>query len=351
MIRQVHTPWISVKNTPQQLATDSTPEQAREARQAFDAAGLKVMSIGNIDMTKANTAGDLRPLFELAKNFGAPMMVCAPTQANLKAVEQMVREYDIRIAIHNHGPEDRHFPSAQSVLEAVSGLDPRCGCAWMSARVSRGPHAPLAGGGGRAEGRSSQHIQLGIVGALEDAVAARSGKTTYANDPLNIIAPAGARLFDMHIKDLKDLTDKDSQCDVGDGQIPVPDIFRELKKIRYQGCVNLEYEINADDPLPGVERSFATCAACWPGLQAHNPRYAQHRDRNQSGKARAGDGRKTPSAFSRGGSPRLGDSQHDRPDGARLPRHGAAATRNGIRHGGNPRQRLPPDGRAHRRDR
>ena len=127
MIRQVHPPWISVKNTPQQLATDSTPEQAREARQAFDAAGLKVMSIGNIDMTKANTVDDLRPLFELAKNFGAPMMVCAPTQANLKAVEQMVREYDIRIAIHNHGPEDRHFPSAQSVLEAVSGLDPRCG--------------------------------------------------------------------------------------------------------------------------------------------------------------------------------------------------------------------------------
>ena len=59
----------------------------------------------------------------------------------------------------------------------------------------------------------------------------------------------------MHIKDLKDLTDKDSQCDVGDGQVPVPAIFQELKKINYQGCVNLEYEINAGDPLPGVERS------------------------------------------------------------------------------------------------
>jgi len=267
MIRQVHPPWISVKNTPQQLATDSTPEQAREARQAFDAAGLKVMSIGNIDMTKANTVDDLRPLFELAKNFGAPMMVCAPTQANLKAVEQMVREYDIRIAIHNHGPEDRHFPSAQSVLEAVSGLDPRCGLcmdvghAYRAVRMPRLLAAEAARKGDRANTSNSE-----IVGALEDAVAARSGKTTYADDPLNIIAPAGARLFDMHIKDLKDLTDKDSQCDVGDGQIPVPDIFRELKKIRYQGCVNLEYEINADDPLPGVERSFRYMRGVLAGL-------------------------------------------------------------------------------------
>jgi len=257
MIRQVRTPWISVKNTPQQLDTNSTPEQARIARQAFDAAGLKVMSIGNIDMTKANTVDDLRPLFELAKNFGAPMMVCAPTRANLKAVEQMVREYDIRIAIHNHGPEDHHFPSAQSVLEAVSGLDPRCGLCMDVGHAYRAVRMPrlLAAEAARKSNAADQ-TNTGIVGALQDAIAARSGKTAFDDDPVNIIAVAGARLLDMHIKDLKDLTDKDSQCDVGDGQIPVPDIFRELKKIHYQGCVNLEYEINADDPLPGVERSF-----------------------------------------------------------------------------------------------
>jgi sugar phosphate isomerase/epimerase len=257
MVRQVRTPWISVKNTPQQLATNSTPEQARAARREFDAAGLKVMSIGNIDMTKANTVDDLRPLFELAKNFGAPMMVCAPTKANLKAVEQMVREYDIRIAIHNHGQEDRHFPSAQSVLEAVSDLDPRCGLcmdvghAYRAVRMPRLLKAEAARKGNAADVSNSE-----VVGALRDAAGARSGKTTFDDDPVNVIAPAGARLFDMHIKDLKDLTDKDSQCDVGDGQVPVPAIFQELKKINYQGCVNLEYEINAGDPLPGVERSF-----------------------------------------------------------------------------------------------
>jgi len=269
MIRQVHTPWISVKNTPQQLATNSTPEQARAARQAFDAAGLKVMSIGNIDMTKANTVDDLRALFELAKNFGTPMMVCAPTKANLKAVEQMVREYDIRIAIHNHGPEDRHFPSAQSVLEAVRGLDPRCGLcmdvghAYRAVRMPRLLAAEAARKGNAADVSNSE-----IAGALSKAAAARSGETVYADDPVNMIAPAGARLFDMHIKDLKDLTGRDSQCDVGDGEIPIPAIFQELKKISYQGCVNLEYEINADDPLPGVLRSFSYMRGVLAGLAA-----------------------------------------------------------------------------------
>jgi len=269
MIRQVRTPWISVKNTTQQLATNSTPEQAREARQAFDAAGLKVMSIGNIDMTRANTADDLRPLFELAKNFGAPMMVCAPTHANLKAVEQMVREYDIRIAIHNHGPEDKHFPSAQSVLEAVSGLDPRCGLCMDVGHAYRAVRVPrLLAAEAARKGNAADVSNVEVVAALRRAAAARAGGTGYPDDPVNIIASAGARLLDMHIKDLKDLTDKDSQCDVGDGVMPVPEIFRELRKINYQGCVNLEYEINADDPLPGVQRSFRYMRGVLAGLAA-----------------------------------------------------------------------------------
>jgi sugar phosphate isomerase/epimerase len=174
------------------------------------------------------------------------MMVCAPTQANLQAVERMVREYDIRIAIHNHGPEDRHFPSAQSVLEAVGGLDARCGLCMdvgHAYRATRTAH-------------------------LRESDAARRGDAVYADDPVNTIAIAGARLFDMHIKDLTDLTGKDSQCDVGDGEMPVPAILRALKRIRYAGCVNLEYEINGGNPMPGVERSFSYMRGVLAGLAA-----------------------------------------------------------------------------------
>ena len=56
-----------------------------------------------------------------------PLIVCAPTHDTLPLMEKYVKQYDIKIAIHNHGPEDKHFPTPQSVLEAVRNMDPRCG--------------------------------------------------------------------------------------------------------------------------------------------------------------------------------------------------------------------------------
>src|ERR1017187_7084063 len=119
------------------------------------------------------------------------------SQANLKAVEQMVKEYDIRIAIHNHGPEDRHFPSAQSVLEAVSGLDPRCGLCMDVGHAYRAIRMPrLLAAEAARKGNAANTSNSGIVGALEDAAAARSGNTVYDDDPVKIIAQAGSRLRD-----------------------------------------------------------------------------------------------------------------------------------------------------------
>jgi len=227
MIKQVRTPWISIKNTEQQLSLDSRPSQLVEIRKQFDAAGLKVTSAGNIDMTKGNSVADLRPIFEWAKAFGLPMMVCAPTHQNIGHVERLVKEYNIRIAIHNHGPEDHNFPTPESVLEVVRKLDERCGL------------------------------------CLDIGHSARAGV-----DLVKAVAGAGSRLFDMHVKDLADAGAKDSQCDVGDGVLPLPGIFKQLKKMNYQGCVNLEYEIHADDPMPGVQRSFSYMRGVLAGLAA-----------------------------------------------------------------------------------
>ena len=76
--------------------------------------------------------------------------------------------------------------------------------------------------------------------------SARTGADVVAS-----LAEAGSRLLDVHIKDLKDLKDKDSQCDVGEGAMPVVAIFKQLQKMGYKGCVNLEYEINVRQPAPG----------------------------------------------------------------------------------------------------
>jgi sugar phosphate isomerase/epimerase len=75
-------------------------------------------------------------------------------------------------------------------------------------------------------------------------------------------------MLDLHIKDLRDLKDKGSQCPVGDGAMPVVGIFKALKKMNYQGCVNLEYEIDADNPLPGMAKSFGYMRGVLAGLRA-----------------------------------------------------------------------------------
>ena len=70
------------------------------------------------------------------------------------------------------------------------------------------------------------------------------------------------------MKDLTDLTNRDSQVAGGEGNIPVAAIFRQLRAMRYSGHVDLEYEINADDPLPGMKVSFAHMRGILAGLTA-----------------------------------------------------------------------------------
>ncbi len=103
-------------------------------------------------------------------------------------VEKFVKQYDIRLAIHNHGPEDKDWPSPLDALKAIEDMDPRMGLC----------------------------IDVGhTVRAGTDVVAA--------------IRQAGPRVFNLHMKDLANATSKESQVAVGDGMMPIPQIFRALR--------------------------------------------------------------------------------------------------------------------------
>jgi sugar phosphate isomerase/epimerase len=67
----------------------------------------------------------------------------------------------------------------------------------------------------------------------------------------------GERLLDLHVKDLRDKKDKDSQVEVGRGALDIPGLLRALVKARFAGHVALEYEINADAPQVGIKESIA----------------------------------------------------------------------------------------------
>jgi sugar phosphate isomerase/epimerase len=85
-------------------------------------------------------------------------------------------------------------------------------------------------------------------------------------DVVEAVQQAGPRLLDMHIKDLKSSKDKSSQVPVGDGALPIPGIFRQLEKMGYTGYVNLEYEVDDLDPMPGMTKSFAYMRGVLAGM-------------------------------------------------------------------------------------
>jgi len=204
----------------------STPEELDRARRDFENAGITLTCGGTVYMLKDDPE-DVKFYFEYAKRLGLPMMNIGPTAKSLPVIECFVKEYGIKVAVHNHGPEDKNFPAPSDALKVIKDMDPRVGLC----------------------------VDVGHT--------TRTGK-----DVLEEIEKAGARLLDLHIKDLRDLKDARSQCDVGDGKMPIPQIFRLLMKMNYAGVAHLEYEINADNPVPGMHRSFAYMRGVLAGLSS-----------------------------------------------------------------------------------
>lgn len=211
---------------------DHLPKEAAEEDHAladYKTAGIKLHAAGAIYFPSSDES-DIRGKFEYAKRAGIPIIVAGdPTPESLKWIERFVKEYDIKIAIHNHGPEDKFFPSPFDVLKAIEDLDPRIGFC----------------------------IDVG------HAVRANA-------NVVEAIHATGSRLYDMHVKDLSDYTSRDNQVAVGQGVIPFREMFQALAEIKYPGYVDLEYEINGDNPMPGVIESFAYMRGVLTGLGYSN---------------------------------------------------------------------------------
>jgi sugar phosphate isomerase/epimerase len=212
-IQALGTPYVNVKSF--HLPYEASPADLAAGRAEFETAGLHIVGGGTVTL-QTDTDEDIREYFEYARACGMPLMVIAPTRATLPRIERFVREYDIAVAVHNHGPTDEHFPGPQDVLPVIRDMDPRVGV------------------------------------CLDAGHTARTGI-----DVAEAAEMAGDRLLDLHMKDLTDLTSAESQCAVGDGAIPIGRLFAALERIGYAGFVNLEYEIHPRNPLPGMQRSFA----------------------------------------------------------------------------------------------
>ena len=222
-MKQLNVFTLNAKDIKDHLPMD--PPQEEAALADYAAEGIKLHAAGAIYFAKDEDA-DIRTKFEYCKLAGISVIVAGdPAPETLPRIEKFVKQYDTRIAIHNHGPEDKLWHSPLDVLKAVKGMDPRIGCCVdVGHTVRAGTH---------------------VVQAIHDA---------------------GPRLFNVHMKDLTNFESKGSQVAVGDGIMPVREIFEALIATKYTGFVDLEYEIHPDDPMPGVISSFAYMRGVLAGM-------------------------------------------------------------------------------------
>jgi inosose dehydratase len=206
-MRRLNLNYISIKDF--HLPLDSTTEQRKSVVQKFRDAGITPVSCGNITMK--NEEADIRRAFEYARDCGMYDIVCSPDPASMPLLDKMVKEFDIRIAIHNHGPEDKKFASPHDVWKAVQSYDHR-------------------------------------IGFCIDI-----GHTARANvDPAEAIVKYKDRLYDLHFKDINTTQSNGETVPGGRGILDLRAVMKSLMKIKYSNLFAIEYEGSEDDPVAEV---------------------------------------------------------------------------------------------------
>jgi inosose dehydratase len=194
------------------MPVNSTQEQIDSVLAKFKAAGITVYTLGVIYM---KTKESVDQAFEYAKMAGVNMIVGAPDYELLPYVEKKIKEYNFRLAIHNHGPDNPLYPNATDIWDHVKDLDPGIGIC----------------------------IDIGHT-------------TRDGQDPSTDIERYSKRIFDIHIKDVDKPVKEGVTVEIGRGIIDIPKVVATLRKIKYSGKCSLEFEKDMKDPLPGICESI-----------------------------------------------------------------------------------------------
>jgi len=212
MMKKIGMKYVTLKDF--HLKMDSTQEERREAARKVKEAGVTLMGCGVVYLK--NDAQQIRNAFEYARDAGMPVMVSAPDLDALPAVARMAEEFDIKVAIHNHGPNDDRYPSHMDAYKSAKQFGEHMGvCIDIGHTVRLGVN------------------EVEAVHAVHD------------------------RLYDFHIKDVTARDAKGGAIEVGRGVIDIPGVLKALLEVGFTGHVALEYEKDADNPMPGMIESYA----------------------------------------------------------------------------------------------
>ena len=200
-------------------------EECRAVGAKLKAAGLALTGSGVVNLP--NDEAKCRKAFENVKAAGMTTMVCKPELAALPLVEKLVREFDQKLAIHNHGPEDKIYPTPEVAWNAIKSLDARIGLCIDVGHTAR-----------------------------------------FGDDVVTSIKKYAARLHDVHMKDSMAIPGamKDVPIEVGAGRLDIRGMLRALIDVNYQGVVAFEYEKTAGNPVTGLAESVGYVRGLLAGL-------------------------------------------------------------------------------------
>jgi sugar phosphate isomerase/epimerase len=189
-------------------------EECRAVGAKLKAAGLNLSGSGVINLP--NDEAKCRKAFENVKAAGMQSMVCKPDLDALPLVEKLAKEFDQKLAIHNHGPEDKVYPTPEVAWNAVKSLDSRIGLCVDVGHTAR-----------------------------------------FGDDPIAAIKKYAARVYDVHMKDSVAVVgaQRDVPVEVGAGRLNIRAMLRALLDINYNGVVSFEYEKIAGNPIIGLSES------------------------------------------------------------------------------------------------
>ena len=201
------------------LPLNSTPEKIAAVKKQVAELGLTISAHGVNPFTK--DAANNRKWFEFAKAVGIPCISADPDPDSFASLNELVKEFDIRVAIHNHGPTHR-YNKAIDVLHAVEKHDPRIGaCADLGHYI-------------------------------------RSGEK-----PTEVIRLLKGRLYGIHLKDFAEMQDRTKGVILGKGHLDCNAVVDALLAVDFpaNGAFSLEYEENPKDPIADIKECFAIANA------------------------------------------------------------------------------------------
>jgi len=194
------------------LPLDASDETIKNTVALCKQNGVQLYGCGVVTM---KTKADVDQAFHYASVAGMDMIIGVPYPEVLSYVNEKVQEYNIRLAIHNHGPGDDLYPSAETAFNRIKNLDKRMGLC----------------------------VDIGHTKRIN-------------RDPEKDVEDYFERVFDIHIKDVTAATAEGDTCIIGRGVINFVSFLKKLKELNYQGTLALEYEADENDPLPGMMESF-----------------------------------------------------------------------------------------------